>query len=322
MAEHSVPETLSSPVEVRDADPPFDGDDADIILRSCDNVDFHVHKLFLSRASPFFKAMLSLPTPAHTHGVQPGTSDEVRNGLPVVRMSEDTHILDAALRLCYPPPLPRFDTLETLKAAWRAAAKFDIRGAHEVCAQYLLMFAKQEPERVYALAWTYGAWDVAAIAARETLQQPLLVGPYVEEFNDISGAALFRLLEYQRRCIQAVETLIPDLKTWLDLADIPKPIDARCPAQCPTRETRTRDASPVDVKVWWWTYLSDVVGALKKNPLDLAAASGHLTLVAIERAAACPGCRELSITRAMERFNRRLAVEVESRISHIQLTVP
>ncbi|KAI0255963.1 hypothetical protein BJV78DRAFT_1113987, partial [Lactifluus subvellereus] len=42
---------------------PFDDADADIILRSSDQVNFHVYKVILSVASPFFKDMFSLPQP-------------------------------------------------------------------------------------------------------------------------------------------------------------------------------------------------------------------------------------------------------------------
>ena len=43
------------------ASEPFDHAKADIILRSSDNIDFHVFKLFLSLASPFFEDMFNIP---------------------------------------------------------------------------------------------------------------------------------------------------------------------------------------------------------------------------------------------------------------------
>ncbi|KAH9066765.1 hypothetical protein EDB87DRAFT_1588082 [Lactarius vividus] len=43
--------------------PPFDGPDSDTILRSSDQVDFYVYRIILSKSSPFFKSMLSLPQP-------------------------------------------------------------------------------------------------------------------------------------------------------------------------------------------------------------------------------------------------------------------
>lgn len=42
----------------REAGPPFDDEDADLILRSSDGVDFRVHKLFLIKAFHTFDDML------------------------------------------------------------------------------------------------------------------------------------------------------------------------------------------------------------------------------------------------------------------------
>ena len=50
-------------VDVVDASSPFDRPDADVILRSCDHVDFRFHKSLLSLASPFFCNMFALPQP-------------------------------------------------------------------------------------------------------------------------------------------------------------------------------------------------------------------------------------------------------------------
>ncbi|KAI9064030.1 hypothetical protein FKP32DRAFT_1531144, partial [Trametes sanguinea] len=44
---------------------PFDQPSADIVIRSSDSVDFHVHTQILAQASPFFATMLSLPQPSH-----------------------------------------------------------------------------------------------------------------------------------------------------------------------------------------------------------------------------------------------------------------
>ena len=42
----------------REAGPPFDDEDADLILRSSDGVDFRVHRLFLIKAFHTFDDML------------------------------------------------------------------------------------------------------------------------------------------------------------------------------------------------------------------------------------------------------------------------
>ena len=72
------------------ASSPFNDADADVILRSSDNVYFKVFKLLLSMGSPLFKDMFSLPQSASAS--EDGTS-ETKGGLPVIQVSETAKIL-------------------------------------------------------------------------------------------------------------------------------------------------------------------------------------------------------------------------------------
>ena len=89
---------------------PFDHAKADIILRSSDNIDFRVFKLFLSLASPFFETPFNIPQPA-----QAGEDQEIKDGLVVIAMMEDSRILDALLCFCYPCTLAEDPIIEELK---------------------------------------------------------------------------------------------------------------------------------------------------------------------------------------------------------------
>jgi len=86
--------TSASPSET------FDVSDADLIIRSSDIVDFRVHKLVLSMASPFFKDLLSLPQPSDS---------ETIDGLHVVQLPEDSELLSSLLSMLYPlrPVIPK-----------------------------------------------------------------------------------------------------------------------------------------------------------------------------------------------------------------------
>ena len=65
--------------------------DADIILRSSDNVDFLVHRLILSKASPVFSDILTIPSStSHSDGGgKPPNIDELKDGIPIVHMAEN-----------------------------------------------------------------------------------------------------------------------------------------------------------------------------------------------------------------------------------------
>ena len=70
----------------------FDVPDANVIIQSSDLVNFRVHKPVLAMASPVFKVMLSLPQPSDSESV---------GGLPVVRLSEDSDLLNTLVSMLY-----------------------------------------------------------------------------------------------------------------------------------------------------------------------------------------------------------------------------
>ena len=72
----------------------FCADDADLIIRAAGTLDFRVHKLILSLASPFFKDMFTLPQP-------PSDTPET---LPHVDVQESPKTWENILQTIYPLP--------------------------------------------------------------------------------------------------------------------------------------------------------------------------------------------------------------------------
>ena len=79
--------SATSPVE------PFDVPDANLIIRSSDNIDFRVHKSLLVMTSPFFKDLLSLPQPS---------DGETVDGLHIIQLPETSELLNSLLSILYP----------------------------------------------------------------------------------------------------------------------------------------------------------------------------------------------------------------------------
>jgi BTB/POZ domain len=79
--------SATSPLE------PFEVPDANLIIRSSDNVNFRVHKSLLAMVSPFFKDLLSLPQPS---------DGEIIDGLPVVQLPECSELLMCLISILYP----------------------------------------------------------------------------------------------------------------------------------------------------------------------------------------------------------------------------
>ena len=91
--------SLSSSSASLPAAPPFDSRDADVVLRSSDNVDFRVHKSILKLASPVLAALISL-TPL------PPSAPRRHRRRRVVPLAEPGESLDLFLRFIYPVPEP------------------------------------------------------------------------------------------------------------------------------------------------------------------------------------------------------------------------
>ncbi|EMD39268.1 hypothetical protein CERSUDRAFT_47695 [Gelatoporia subvermispora B] len=99
---------------------PFTKPSADVILRSSDKVDFKVHKLMLSEASPVFETKFSLPQPS-------GPEAEASDSPP----SETSAIINQLLGFCYLMAHPDFGVgnLDQLAAVLETALKYDISAA-------------------------------------------------------------------------------------------------------------------------------------------------------------------------------------------------
>jgi hypothetical protein len=115
-----VQEREDPPVQINSptSSPPdtFDVPDANLIIRSSNLVDFRVHKSVLAMASPVFKDAFSLSQPSDGESV---------DGLPVVRLSEDSELLSALVSMLYPlrPVVPK-----SYEKVLYSLATFSVRG--------------------------------------------------------------------------------------------------------------------------------------------------------------------------------------------------
>jgi len=76
---------------ITNASSPFDGPDADVILRSADKVDFRVFKMFIAFVSPIFKDIFALPRASK--GKSAG-EDAMKDHLPIIQMTENSRTIE------------------------------------------------------------------------------------------------------------------------------------------------------------------------------------------------------------------------------------
>lgn len=187
------------------AQAPFDDESADTILQSSDGVDFHVFRIVLSLASPFFKDLFSLR--------QPHNNEDT----PIIPVPESSSTLDYLLRICYPIPDPTITNVQDIGGVLEAALKYEMEQATLMTKKVLREAIKIDPLEVFAVACRLNLEDDALTAARffrgdamtkyETLSGRIPVTEwcfttaalsYVPNMGSISAGAFYRLIKFVR----------------------------------------------------------------------------------------------------------------------------
>ena len=309
---------------------PFDHAKADIILRSSDNIDFRVFKLFLSLASPFFETLFNIPQPAEENGDQ-----EVRDGLAVIPVTEDSKTLDALLRFCYPSTLVDDPNIEVLKDAMdvlEAARKYSLdaieKKARQVIANPKILEA--EPLRCFAIAHQGRLREETLLAARYTLTQPLIPS-WFQEIELISATDLLSLLTYHRRCGDAVYALRLDT-SWIEShygssgacfwlpnrTNRGSSSNSGC-GRCVKSETGRYELFEFSPLQWWENFMEETFTALRDKPCkETVKASAEKTVQTV-KTRNCPVCSP-KITEGMRDFLDLFTRKVEETVSQVSYT--
>lgn len=293
---------------------PFDDPRADIILRSSDDIpiDFHVFKLILSLASPFFDLAFTLPQPANADGA---------SSIPVVLMAEDARTLELVLGLCFPvsvKKLPTFSQLEDVQLVMKAAAKFEMEGIQRHIRTVLEepRFIEVMPLRVFALACHYGWAKVAKNAARLTLRYSTAASDEIaSELGLIPASTYHRLLRYQRKCGEAAAAYVgsqarknPD-ENWAW---------ETCTActKLPTKNMKKIKEGGPGMRGWWLDWMQSIREEVTKRPCGKAISSFDLRHAALSKAQKCDYCRD-NAAEDLDAFSTILATGVERMISEV-----
>ena len=168
--------------------------DANIIVRSSDQVNFRIHKSVLAMSSTFFENLLSLPQPP---------DEELIDGLPVVQLSEDASVLSNLISLLY---LTRRrvkpGSYEMVFALLAACQKYDMESIQldirdDVERGTFLAPDKAQAFNAYALASSHGLVPEMEHAARLTLGQPMTFESLGDGLRLFKGHALCELVRYR-----------------------------------------------------------------------------------------------------------------------------
>ncbi|KAI6112931.1 hypothetical protein F5141DRAFT_1214247 [Pisolithus sp. B1] len=248
---------------------PFDHEKADVILRSSDNIDFRVFKLFLSLASSFFETLFDLPQPS----VEMSTDMEIKDGLPVIPVSEDSNTLDPLLRFCYPCTLaddPVLENFRDIVNVLEAAKKYSLDTIERTVCKSLLnpKILETNSLRCFAIACRTRMQDECVFSARYTLREPP-VPVWFEEIELITSTELLALLTYHRKCAIAVQALKDD-PSWIR-AEYPhrSAVPWMTPSgycYCPQSTSRRYPIYEHSVAQWWEAFMDATFLDLQEKP--------------------------------------------------------
>ncbi|KAJ7457845.1 hypothetical protein FB451DRAFT_589435 [Mycena latifolia] len=297
--------------------PPFDSEEADVILRTSDGLDFRVFQLVLSLASPFFKTMFGLPQTPHSSQVV---------DVQIVPTQEDSDVLDSLLRFCYPCADPVIDTLDELHSVIEAMMKYQMHEAVKRAKQQLRAFAKAKPVAVFAISCRYEWEDLAKTAARASLAFPLRKfdkkSP-VKELKHLTGEQHQALLYYHSKCSVAVANIFSDLK-WLNTdagwvwftcqACLPHP----SPQPFASRLGLGYGNDTRHVRRWFMDFMERTRTILIDCPGELVGTLDIVTPV-LKQTHGCKNCRELALEQLFKFRNEALNPKIREEIDKVTL---
>ncbi|KAF8263770.1 hypothetical protein EI94DRAFT_1806752 [Lactarius quietus] len=174
--------------------------EANIILRSTDQVCFRVHQSLLAMSSPLFEDLLSLPQPL---------DGELVDGLPVVQLSEDAVLLNSLVSFLYPVRRVGPGSYEKVFALLSACQKYDMVSIQSYIRDEMKRGtfpgpAKAQAFSTYAIANSFGLIPEMYAAARLTLYQPMTFASLGEELRLFKGPALCELIQAIQVKVQVI----------------------------------------------------------------------------------------------------------------------
>ena len=306
---------------------PFDHTQADIILRSSDNIDFRVFKLFLSLASPFFETLFNIPQPADEN-----VDQELKDGLAVIPVTEDSKTLDTLLRFCYPCTLADDPDLEVLKDAMdvlEAARKYSLDVIEKKARKAIVNPKMLEAEslRCFVIAHRGRLREETLLAARYTLTQPLIPS-WFQEIELLSATELLSLLTYHKKCGDAVYALSLNL-SWITshyrssegcswLSGRQPQYSSNCGCSNPTSQ-RYKLFSDLSLPKWWRDFMEETFAALRDQPCTEIVKIFAEKTVQTVKARNCAACSP-KVTEGMRDFVDLFTRKIEETVSQVSYT--
>ncbi|KAH9915191.1 uncharacterized protein BXZ73DRAFT_54503 [Epithele typhae] len=307
---------IASPLSTSQMTTPLPYQDAsigDIIIRTSDNVEFHVHSRRLADASPFFADMFTLPPLPTTSSTEGPTITEKL----AVDVSEASTVWSKILPLIYLAEEPPLD-LADLRALIATGRKYGIPGVvgHARGPLYSPEFLDEHPYAVYALACFGGFEDVARVAARRTLKMSGCPRP-AEAFEFVGGDAVCRLMRYREECCEAA-VLITEVMNQADILLPCNPTSRGFSCSVPTQPIYFENDGWKSTYKSCIEYLDGLSKGLSHRPDPSLARHASLLTIIVTSVLSCATCRS-TIYERCNTFAEQTEARIETAISQVSV---
>jgi len=308
----------------RDATSPFHAfSQGDIILRSADNVDFHVLKAFLAYSSSVFNDMFTMPLPK-----QSDSDQATKDGKPVVDLTESSIILHLFLSFCYPDTQPENLSLEEIVDLMEAVKKYGADRIEKQLCKKLLVTPTiiEDPLRLFAIAFHFRWDEIGRLAAKNTLSIPRNSLKFSQDLRFLSGIEMFRLGLYRQTCAEAIKTWAQDPENRILNNDGSRPEVWWTNTGHAEKCGGSKMASPMSRSSWsfrtfqpiWWTqYQAALLLCLQECPRGVTVLEDRASNTDFRTALNCPVCSGSKAHQHMMEYQTKLAAAVEDVISNV-----
>ncbi|KAI0259120.1 hypothetical protein BC834DRAFT_661076 [Gloeopeniophorella convolvens] len=229
----------------------------DVILRSCDDNNFFVHQSTLAASSPFFRDMFSLPNPQTNVGEG---SEDMQNGLPIIRMTEHSEVLDVLLSVLYPSPLPAIDSYIFVLQVLACAQKYQMESTMDLVRSLIAAgrFPRRPADNVLLYAYVVATRNRLAQETRDiallSLDRELSFDGFKDALCFLEGPAAYALLQYRIGCQKAVDACLDSALSGTSRAALEflEPVTRRFSLPGGHRKYSHCDESDEDERPPWW----------------------------------------------------------------------
>jgi len=304
---------------VTPACPPFDRADADLILRTADDVEFRVHKLTMRMASEIFEEMFRL-------GYAAAPSEDDAYGIPVVRVTEHSSIIDPLLRIIYPTQNPVLDVPTTACEVLRASLKYEMEVAMTF-AQRVLMdpkVAAKDPLAVYAAACQMRMPGLALEAAKLSLRHDriFLAAIAPAGLDSLPATILFALMQYREKCKAVVQRFVQDDRVWKSWSGFRHFLCGICDPRPINDDRPPREGAIILDVEQLRVVLRDLLHSMRGPVPDVSEVllSSMLFMAGSREITKCVSCR-MSIVRDVRELHAEILAEIQRSVAMIKLDI-